>query len=269
MDLFTDALQERRRRFIEAREELRRQRGPVPPSRWVRLPETSLCAIVRDELHNPAGGIRRFVEAIMPHVQAGVVVDTGSADGTREALEELRVCFPELEVYDRPFDDFPSSRNFSLRKVRTRRALVLDADELILHADFEELELFMRQHPLPGYGFLRIEVEPGGRHSIRANHNPRLFEELAKVAYRTPEGHTGEQLFLAQDATPRIEGRLGADRERTVFASVPIYHFLPDAEGLTAKHSEWYEQRASAPPLSSLPGFHAWKALNPQRERFE
>lgn len=54
------------------------------------LPNTSLCSIVRDELMNPAGGIKDFMECIVPYVERAVIVDTGSLDGTREVLEEAK-----------------------------------------------------------------------------------------------------------------------------------------------------------------------------------
>ena len=55
------------------------------------LPDVSLAAIVRDEIMNPAGGIVDFVESVIPFLEEAVIVDTGSVDGTREALEELGV----------------------------------------------------------------------------------------------------------------------------------------------------------------------------------
>src|SRR3989338_11169897 len=78
------------------------------------LPNTALCAIVRDELMNPAGGIENFVRLNVPHVEEAVIVDTGSVDGTREKLEELREQYPHMKVFDHPFDGFANSRNYSL-----------------------------------------------------------------------------------------------------------------------------------------------------------
>ncbi len=92
--------------------------------------------IVRDEENNPAGGIERNLKVILPHVKKAVIVDTGSIDNTREILEVLKKDYPHLEVYDRKFDDFTSSRNYSLSKVRTRKILILDADELLTSEDF-------------------------------------------------------------------------------------------------------------------------------------
>ena len=93
------------------------------------LKDTSLCTIVRDEIDNPAGGVVDFVDSVMPYVEEGVVLDTGSTDGTRGALEDLQKKYSNLRVFDRAFDGFASSRNYALRGVRTKRAFVLDADD--------------------------------------------------------------------------------------------------------------------------------------------
>src|SRR3989338_10813740 len=83
------------------------------------LPNTALCAIVRDELMNPAGGIENFVRLNVPFVEEAIIVDTGSIDGTREALEELQVQYPNLRVVDHKFDGFANSRNVSLKQAKT------------------------------------------------------------------------------------------------------------------------------------------------------
>ena len=48
-----------------------------------------LVAIVKDELHNESGGIVSYLQSVLPFVDAAVVVDTGSSDGTFEALTTL------------------------------------------------------------------------------------------------------------------------------------------------------------------------------------
>ena len=95
------------------------------------LEDVSLCAIVRDEKMNPAGGIQRFIESHVPFVEEAVIVDTGSKDGTREILEELESRYSNLRIFDHPFDGYGPSRNYSLEKANCKYVLVLDADELL------------------------------------------------------------------------------------------------------------------------------------------
>ena len=60
------------------------KRRIIKQERKAVLPNTSLCAIVRDEMMNPAGGIADFVDSTVPFVEQAVIVDTGSLDGTRQ-----------------------------------------------------------------------------------------------------------------------------------------------------------------------------------------
>jgi glycosyltransferase involved in cell wall biosynthesis len=100
--------------------------------RWLSV--VCLAAIVKNEAQNHGGGIVAYCERILPHVQAAVIVDTGSTDDTVSLLEGLRDRFPWLHVFHHPFDGFAQSRNVSL-DLALRVAptcpyvLLLDADE--------------------------------------------------------------------------------------------------------------------------------------------
>ena len=78
------------------------------------LPDTTLAMIVRDEIENPAGGIERFLNFAMPHVEAAVIVDTGSIDGTWDVLQHYAEQCVYLRLFQRQWDNFAPSRNFSL-----------------------------------------------------------------------------------------------------------------------------------------------------------
>jgi hypothetical protein len=105
-----------------------------------------LAAIVKNEAQNYGGGIVAYCERILPHVQAAVIVDTGSTDDTVTMLEGMRVRFPWLHVFHHQFDGFAQSRNVSL-DLALRVAptcpyvLLLDADE---HLDTYNLSLLAR-----------------------------------------------------------------------------------------------------------------------------
>jgi tetratricopeptide (TPR) repeat protein len=89
-----------------------------PPGARVRV---SLCLIVRDEEHNlpPClGSVRDLVDEV-------VVVDTGSADRTREVAARLGA-----KVFDFPWcDSFAAARNASLRHATGDWVFWLDADD--------------------------------------------------------------------------------------------------------------------------------------------
>src|SRR5262245_3676035 len=53
-----------------------------------------------------------------------VVIDSGSTDGTLEIMH----AYPQVEIIQRPFDDFAAQCNFGLAQVKTMWVLSLDAD---------------------------------------------------------------------------------------------------------------------------------------------
>ncbi len=227
---------------------------------YVILPETTLAAIVRDEAMNPAGGIERFLRATLPHVEAAVIVDTGSVDDTKDILSNLDKEYPNLRVFHREWDNFAPSRNHSLSKVETKRVLVLDTDELLTHEDYEVMAEFMEENPVWGYWFTFRNVYPDGA-QLRNNYdmmNPRLFE-VDGVEYE--EGHT----HGAHEGLP-----FGLFAGRTLDAPVEIKHFLPSKEAKDRKKHNWYSKGEF---LSMQPCDAAlrdgWKEFNGGRHLFE
>ena len=103
------------------------------------LPDTSLCAIVRDEIVNPEGGIVDFGDSTVPFVEKAVILDTGSVDGTYETLLGLSELYPHLHVFQHGFEGYGPSRNRALKKIDTELVLVLDADERLTEDDFRTL----------------------------------------------------------------------------------------------------------------------------------
>jgi len=217
-----------------------------------------LCAIVRDEIINPAGGIVDFVDSTMPYMEAGVIVDTGSIDGTCDALEELVSKYPNLQIFDRKFDGFAPSRNYSLKKVKTKQALVLDADERLTRQDFEQLKLIMEANPAKGFNFMFLNVYPDYE-KIGIGVNPRLFEVSNKTRYRN---RVYEHLYFNGFST-----------------DIKIKHFFAYWDPSGKKYYEFYKKLQRKFPLlpwslfrdvqpSSLLSFNEWKAYNPRREMY-
>jgi len=160
------------------------------------LKDTSLCAIVRDEKMNPAGGVERFLRCHLPYVEEAVVVDTGSVDGTREILDQMTKEFSHLKVYDTKFEGFAQARNVSLEKVKTKWALVLDADELIEPASFERVSDGLKRvnsSKLEGLKFFMQRITHSGPVMPDSSlHNPRLFNAQLGFRYMNKGGRDGE-----------------------------------------------------------------------------
>jgi tetratricopeptide (TPR) repeat protein len=87
------------------------------------LPRVSLCMIVKDE----AADLARCLGSVAGLVAEAVLVDTGSADRTKEVAIQLGA-----RVFDFPWcDNFAAARNESLTHATGDWILWLDADELL------------------------------------------------------------------------------------------------------------------------------------------
>ena len=234
------------------------------------LKDVSLCAIVRDEMMNSAGGIEDFVRSTLPFVTGAVIVDTGSKDGTWEKLQELKGDYPCLEIFQRRFRDFAFSRNFALSKVKTGMVLVLDADERLFEDDFRALARLVN---LMGYQKRKIGISlvfwwvyldrcedfRGG------GHNPPVFRIIPGIHYKNLNGNSSEYLYFR-------DSRVCQQPEICLQGSTVIKHFCPSRAAQRKKHDSWYrvvdEGRGDKVAPSETPDFDAWKELNPRRREF-
>lgn len=93
-------------------------------------PRIGLCMIVKDE----ATVIGRCLRSVAPLIDRYTLVDTGSRDGTQDAI---RAVAAELglpgEVHERPWRDFGHNRSEALDLARPHSdyLLVIDADEIL------------------------------------------------------------------------------------------------------------------------------------------
>lgn len=87
-----------------------------------------LCMIVKNE----APVIRRCLDSLRGFVDAWVIVDTGSTDGTQDVVREHLRDLPG-ELFERPWVDFARNRSESLALARGRAdyVFVIDADEVL------------------------------------------------------------------------------------------------------------------------------------------
>lgn len=221
------------------------------------LKNTSLCAMVKDEEQNCAHGAEKWLRSTLPYVEKAVVVDTGSTDGTLEILRRLKREFPYLDIYERRMDDFASSRNFSLTKVKTPRALILDADELLMPEEYARLQRFVEANPAKGYDFTFKQIRADGA----------IFDTMAEV----------QILRLFDPSIVKFENHQSShyedpevDEERRKFLNVPdstaiIKHFRPDLQAVMEKIEVWYGKRQYLEERNKIGELPIWKQPNGAR----
>jgi glycosyltransferase involved in cell wall biosynthesis len=222
------------------------------------LKDTSLCAIVRDEKMNPAGGIKRFIDSHVPFVEQAVIADTGSVDGTREILEEMQGTYKNLKVVDIPFLDYADARNKTMKHVETKRVLVLDADELLTHEkpsnDFSTLMAFISSHQYKGYNFKFLAVPIGENSFFDDNVHPiRLFDKSENIKFT----HSCWECLVGLK-----------NSEIYWISDLFIKHFLPSTKDILEKRSNWYSKASFKNSPSKAEGFKHWKRYNPARKNY-
>jgi glycosyltransferase involved in cell wall biosynthesis len=92
---------------------------------------------------NEAEIIGRCLASVLPFIDAWVIVDTGSTDGTQERIRTILAGVPG-ELHERPWIDFAHNRTEALRLAHGRGdyLLFIDADETLdADASFEMPEL--------------------------------------------------------------------------------------------------------------------------------
>lgn len=97
----------------------------------------SLCMIVKDE----EGVLGQCLDSAKELVDEIIIVDTGSKDKTKE----IAYRYTDM-VYDFQWtDDFSAARNYSFSKATKDYIMWLDADDIILKKDLDQLKLLKKQ----------------------------------------------------------------------------------------------------------------------------
>lgn len=226
------------------------------------LKDTTLAAIVRDEEENPAWGVRTWLEATLPYVEKAVIIDTGSVDKTRKILNEIAIEFGNLEIYRRKFDDFASSRNFSISKVKTKRALVLDADELLLPEEYVRLGIYIKANEKRYYDLdFKLIYFDGSTINTDINVQvTRIFDMDQAIRFE----NQGNKNHYEYPVLPKYIDCPIIPKHVAI-----IKHFLPPQEAKKIKSSHWYREedlKSFTPHEHST--MYGWKTRNPFRKYF-
>ncbi|MGB9438932.1 MAG: glycosyltransferase [Desulfobacterales bacterium] len=131
--------------ILSAALKIREILGPNQISEPQRRTAVSLCMIVKNEEQYLA----HCLASVKPIVDEMIVVDTGSADGTKD----IAVSFG-AKVYDYDWNhDFAEARNFSISKASGSWILIMDADEVISHLDYPKFEEIVKVPPKSSAAF--------------------------------------------------------------------------------------------------------------------
>lgn len=125
-------------------------------------PSICLSMIVKNE----AAVIERCLTAILPYLDAWVVVDTGSTDGTQAMVRRLLASLPG-ELIERPWIDFSTNRNQALDASRMRAdySFSIDADEELI----------------PARGFVMPALTAAGYRVVHRSKGSDVAYELPKI----------------------------------------------------------------------------------------
>lgn len=99
----------------------------------------SLCMIVRDEEET----LGRCLETVSDLVDEIIIVDTGSADRTKEIAQSYGAKLFDFEW----IDDFAAARNYAFAQATKTYILWLDADDVLLEMDRERFRALKTMEP--------------------------------------------------------------------------------------------------------------------------
>jgi tetratricopeptide (TPR) repeat protein len=223
-DGFLAAALDLRQRLDDGREEL-----PAP--------HLSVCMIARDEETT----LPRCLASVAPIADEILVVDTGSADRTREVARVFGA-----RVFEHPWTgDFSAARNHSLEQARGRWILVLDADETLAHRDLEPLRELTRASATAPRAYTITT-----RNYVRSTNKTRWVGNRGEYAEEAGTGwYPSEKVRLfSNDRRIRFENpvhelvepaleRIGIEPRP---ADIPVHHFGKLEEERVAEKGERY-----------------------------
>lgn len=146
----------------------------------------SVCIITKNEAEN----LEKCLAALHPYPFELVVVDTGSADNSRETA---------LKYTDKVYDftwinDFSAARNFAAECASNDFIFPIDTDEVVTSLDWEELQHAALENP-KSVGYVKrldyFETENG------VQHQTVMIERIYNKKHYHFEGSIHEQLHIS------------------------------------------------------------------------
>ncbi len=141
----------------------------------------SLCMIVKNE----EAVLGRCLDSVADLVEEIIIVDTGSADATKQIASRYTDC-----IYDFAWTgDFSAARNFSFSKASKEYIYCADADEVL---DEENRERFrqLKQALLPEIDIVQMkyanQLAYNTTYNFDEEYRPKLFKRLREFTWIDP-----------------------------------------------------------------------------------
>jgi glycosyltransferase involved in cell wall biosynthesis len=147
------------------------------------MPTISITTIVKNEVHN----IDAFLQSIEKVADELVIVDTGSTDGTREALHKRAAAssFP-IRIFELRLEPFHygKAKNYAIARATGDYVLIIDADERVMPGLAAQVRDFLNREKPTAATILRIDdLLP----HLKDAPQLRLFRTTAGLAYDSDE----------------------------------------------------------------------------------
>lgn len=173
-------------------------------------------------------------------------------------MGNIKKYHPNLELDQRLFDNFASSRNYSIFNVETEYILILDVDERLLKKDFEMLSEKMESETIR-YNLVILYIHTDLT-EVGEGLNPIIFKNYKDIKFVNTENMCCEYPSINKNKLKRED-----DIESL---QISIKHFCPSVEATKKKDNDWYNQiikKGKNISPSKIESFNEWKAYNPQR----
>jgi glycosyltransferase involved in cell wall biosynthesis len=146
--------------------------------------------------YNEGPNLRRCLDRLLwaPRI---VVIDSGSTDETLDVARQ----YSQVDILERPFDDFATQCNFGLARIETRWVLSLDADYQLSEALVAEISA-LREDDVAGYSAAFL-YRMYGRPLRGSLYPPRVVLYRKDAATYRNEGHAHRVMIAGRVAALR------------------------------------------------------------------
>lgn len=222
--------------------DLRRRIGPisVAPEKKAAGTGVSLCMIVKDEERN----LPRCLNSLKPVVDEIIIVDTGSADRSREIAELFGA-----RVIDHAWcADFSAARNAGLKETAGNWILVMDADEVLSPLDYDRFRRMIEDSAGKRVAFDMATRNYLSKINVEKWHqNDGLYPHQEAGAGWTPSNKVrvfpnGKGIHFHNAIHEMVDSSLSKERIAVQETSIPVHHYgYLDEERQKRKGEQYYQ----------------------------